>query len=440
MERRTRRRETLLVLVVGALLVTNVGLFARQQPREPTSVSEVTLVYPVENGSAELWPYTSRARSFDRATLPINVVVHASASTVYRLLVAGGGTNLMWNESETRWQVGDSGETTVKIRGDSEAWATSSGANRYTYVRTPAGATWTTATYQVHDGHYFGRRIHLRIYGDTTENASWSAIQAHREHWDWFRLRHSVGSLSRGQHAVERYFLGSGLLRDVSRERFGNGGAIDADGWVTVIEFRPAVAQAPATGPAATPRSGQRSRTAVGFLVVPVVALALLPATVSWPGHVESVTERAADARVGPAHLGLALAMAAFPLGVRVAAIAAENAYPFASPYAVGAPFYLLLALGLPAVATAFGRRLPADEGFTLTVLGLGTGFMADYAYLHITALPYGAVVQRFVLLVGLGLVAAGGVRWATDPVERHRYRLVGMVVWVGALLWPLVG
>lgn len=125
---------------------------------------------------------------------------------------------------------------------------------------------------------------------------------------------------------------------------------------------------------------------------------------------------------------------------VRIGAVATERAYPRLSPVVLGGPFYVLLVVGLPACALAFGRHVSSEDGFTASVLGMGTGVMLDYAYLGLTVVPYGALVQRLVLLSGLGLIAAGGTRWATEPVPRHRYHTVGLAVWVGALLWPLLG
>lgn len=395
------------------------------------TAKNVKYVYPVSDSNVRMWPYTSRARSFDQATLPINIVIYEDPATVRRLLASGG--SLYWDQNASKWQTEAHGtENETSLNATDVNWGRSQGAARYTYIETPRGGGWHDAIYQLHKGDYFGTRYHLRFYEGRNETKTWTVVQAHHEHWDWFRLRHQVDSLSSAQHFTERDLMATGLLADIRRERYGNGGAIDADGWVTVAEFAPVVAQGPGPGPTA----GRESNTDSAALGVPVLGILLAAAAK------RRAEQTATDAgiRITRYHLALFASTAALLPAVRAGSIAVERAFPASSPVLVGGPLYVLLALGLPTLAVLFGRFLPAEEAFTATVLGFGTGTMVDYAYLEIGALPFDAVVHRLVLLLGLGLIAAGGVRWGDDRLTQHRYHLVGLIVWVSALLWPLVG
>lgn len=429
------RRRAVLVLVMAAVVLLVAGPLGQDgeaPASEPRTVNNVDYVEPGKDNQVKMWPYTSRRRSFDEVTLPMNVVVRAEAETVTQALAAGESddTVLQWNKSAQSWEPGppDDGRT---LNGTDIRWRSSDGANRYTFLLAGNETRWMDATYQMHDGHYFGARYHLRLYEGGSGNGTWTAIQGHYEYWDWFQLSHDVTSLSRARYHIERDFRGSGLVTDLSRERYGNGGAIDADGWVTVIEVKDVVTEGPekpGPGPARSAIDG----------ITWVLALGLMLGSVGEQSRfeerrsVESVLER-----IQPTHIALTGVTAGIPLVVRVGAITVERAFPGLSPVIVGGPWFVLLAVGLPVAATAFGRRLPADEAFAAAVLGLGTGIVADYMYLGLATIPFGGVVQRLFLLAGLGLVAAGGNRWRIRPVERHRYRIVGLAVWIGALALP---
>jgi hypothetical protein len=113
----------------------------------------------VGDGDARLWPFTSRRRSFDSLTLPVNLVVEGSPGRVRSLLTEGPRE---WNDSTREWQgIGGDEDGPVGLR-----WSAATGADRYTYVDTPGpGGTWIDETTQLHDGTYFGSRLHLRLYG-----------------------------------------------------------------------------------------------------------------------------------------------------------------------------------------------------------------------------------------------------------------------------------
>ena len=414
----------LVVVVLAAVLSLGVAqptlLAPGSEAAESPTADDVRLV-GFDEHPVRLWAYTSRQRSFDTATLPINVVVKEDAATTRRVIAAGAGEQ--WNTDH------EEGEA-VRLTGSGVAWRETTGAPRYTYVRTSEGGEWMAETTQVHDGSYLGARSHVRFYEFSEDGERWTALQAHHEHWDWFRLRHTVGSVARGQYMVEHEFYGTGLIADISRERFGNGGTLDADGWVTVvdlIDWRP-------------PRPGEETPDGTVGLVTAGVALGLASVGGHFVRGHEAVAAAARQTDATRDHALLVGTLLVTPLAVRVAAIALERALTTVSPKVVAVPGYLVLAVGLPLVAGTLGRRLAADEAFAAAAVGLGTGLLVDYAYLGIRTLPMDVVWHRLALLLGIGLLAAGGLRWAERPLHRHGYRVVGALLWLGALVWPLVG
>jgi hypothetical protein len=409
-------------LVLGALAVAVAALLLASptivRPAEsdagPRTREDVRLV-TVDDHEPRLWAYTSRQRDFGTATLPVNVVVEQDAATARRVIAADAGRN---------WTVDDPEGEALVVNGSGVAWSDTRGATRYTYVEygddPGEGGRWMDETAQLHDGAYLGARMHARLYEVEDGDRPLTMVQAHHEHWDWFRLRHTVGSVARGQYAVEHEFYGTGLVADVRRDRFGNGGASDADGWVTVVDLVDRKLRA----------GGVAAGLSLGLLFAGARRTTLAAA-------LRALAERRQATTAHAALVGVALVT---PLAVRVAAVGLERAFPALSPKVIAAPFYLVLAVGLPVAVGLLGRQLPADEAFTAAVVGFGAGLLLDYASLGISALTVGVAAHRAVLLVGLGLIAAGGVRWAETPVHRYRYRAPGILVWAGALAWPLAG
>ncbi|WP_255151084.1 hypothetical protein [Halorarius halobius] len=385
--RRRALGSALLLAVLVAASLAAVAPGAAGDHADPAAAGEVALV-GVEGHDGQLWPYTSRARAFGTATLPVNLLVEADAETVALVLVA--------DESD-RWTVEHGGETR-EVRGAGGAWTATTGATRYSYVETVDGGRWVTETRQLHDGTYLGARLHVRLYQVGTGESAWTAVQAHGEHWDWFRLRHTVGSVADARYAVEHEFYGTGAVDTVHRVRVGNGGALDADGWVTVVD------------------------PVGGLLVAGALVARRRDAVAAFRSAV------AAGTRHGP----LAAALLAAPVGVRALAVAGETTLALA-PKLVAAPGYLALAVGVPLVAARLGRHRRPGEAFAVAAATLGVGFCLDYALLGVTRLPLAVVGHRVALVVGVGLLAAGAP-------GRSRRSLAGAGVWVAALAWALVG
>lgn len=418
------------LVLVAALVLASPATTPDRGETSTSTRTEATVKYvrPSGNSTVELWPFTSRAPSFDRATLPINLVLREDPDTVRRLLTNEGG--------HPRATGADEWNETVPARAHEPPagieWGRGHGANRYTFVRTADGGHWQAQGDQLRDGSYFGTQYHLRVYGVDSGSTAWTAIQAHHEHWDWFRLRHTVDSVSGAQHHVERDLADRRVIRDISRQRFGNGGAIDADGWATVVDLEPSAALDTTTEVDNPARSGPGPGGAA--IVLPVLGLVLAARTRLDPEDAGIL------ARLDRDHVTLVGSTVALLPLVRAGGILLDRTFPGTPPWVLGAPLFLGLVVGYPAMAHTFGRDLPAEEAFAAAVLGMGAGILIDYSYTGVTALPYDAVVQRVVLLCGLGLIAAGGTRWAERPLARHRYRLVGLAIWVWAIAKPILG
>ncbi|MFB6172652.1 MAG: hypothetical protein ABEJ23_08975 [Haloarculaceae archaeon] len=318
----------------------------------------------------------------------------------------------------------DSGpDIEIVINGTELGWEQTHGGTRYTYVQHADGTgQWITPAYQLHNGDYFGSRAHLRLYEGGSEGHEWTAVQAHREHWDWFGLRHSVDSLSRPQHQLERQFYGKWYVTDVSRQRYANGGALDYGGWVSVVGFRDNVVVPPR------------------LLLFPLAGLTLAGGAASALAASERGARRLWESeQVGQAHVWLFLVVTAIPLAVRSGAVAVERAFPQASPILVGGPFYLLLVVGLPVAAWRLARPLDQFDAFVVTAVALGTGVMADYAAIGVTLLKFGVLLHRVAALAALGTVAAGS---AIDAEEDWRAVVlaVGVLAWAAVVLGPVAG
>jgi hypothetical protein len=402
-----------LAVAVAALILASPTLVRpAESDAGPRTREDVRLV-TVDDHEPRLWAYTSRQKDFGTATLPMNVVVEADAATTRRVIAA---------DADRNWTAEDPEGESVVLNGSGVAWSDTRGATRYTYVAYGEGdGRWMDETAQLHDGSYLGARMHARLYEVQNGDRPLTMVQAHHEHWDWFRLRHTVGSVARGQYAIEHEFYGTGVVSDMRRARFGNGGASDADGWVTVVE----VMDWPVPD----------DEFAVAGLSLGLLLVGARRATVT--AALRAVAERR---QATTAHAALVTIPLLTPLVIRVVAVELERALPALSPKVIAAPCYLVLAVGLPVAVGLLGRRLPADEAFTAAVGGFGVGLLLDYASLGLSALTIEVVAHRAVLLVGLGLIAAGGVRWAETPVHRYRYRAPGILVWTGALVWPLAG
>lgn len=405
------------VIVLLVLLTVDPSLVAPHSAEEMDmkGPDDVKLVSVSEESDVKLWPFTSRQQSFESLTLPINAVVRGESSRVITQLSGHGDKELepMTND----WQgIGDESEPVV-VNGGDIRWRDTTGATRYTYIAAPGPAGgWMTETAQLHDGTYFGSRHHLRLYEGGSEGARWTAIQAHHEHWDWFRLRHTVGSLSIAQHHLETEYLGASYTADISRERFANGGASDADGWASVIDLRPL--------------------STVGMLSAGLLLFGSIQGRNNWQTTVEQVSEGFSD-EVHQRSALLLVSLLSLPLIVRSASILAETTVPNVPVKLVAGMGYLVFAVGIPVVTILFSHGGEPFDWAGIAILGLGLGFVLDYQSIGIEVLPIAVVLHRLVVLGVIGFVAASASNQTVENPWSQSTK-VGLVMWVCVLAWPL--
>lgn len=186
----------------------------------------------VQPGEAEssIWPYTSRSKSVEGRTLALNVVVYASPDQLRTALEHRSDVN--WTETE-----GDAAviEAEREPAPDELSWQGVRGAARYTYVTPDSNATgrWVQSEYQLGTGTYFGTRIHVRAY--PSPSGEWTALQAHSEYWDWFRLRHTVTGVEPGGRSVEQDLRGESFVTAIWHSQWS-----DATGHRLTLDWRSA--------------------------------------------------------------------------------------------------------------------------------------------------------------------------------------------------------
>jgi hypothetical protein len=238
-------------------------------------------------------------------------------------------------------------------------------------------------------------------------------MQAHREYWDWFRLRHTVTSIADTQQYVDSQFLDDARVEAVYKLHLENGNSKDGSGWATVIEF---------------------------------ASLALLVAGAGRLGRVAGVVESARE-RLTPARLRLigrlgilVVGIAGLYLAVRVGGVTLERQFPGVSPKLIAGALYPVLALGLPIVGYWRGRHLPAEDAFVGATVGFVAGFVLEYGYLGLEVVPVDLLLHRFALILALGVLAAAGGLAAAEAEGARGLLALGVAGWVIALGLPLLG
>lgn len=409
----TLRTTVVLLALVGSLVAVGWSGAAHDRGASWSDASSAdgpddeTLIRPRDNGSL-LWPYTSAERSVERRTLAINVVVHGGSDRVKRALT--NRTGLEWNRTAVNESDADADTHSVEVTDDGIQWNDARGSTRYTYVDAgPRGGSgeWVAESYQLHTGSYLGTRYHVRAYESPHPADDWTALQAHVEYWDWFRLRHTVTNVQGAAHALESDFIGEPYVDELRREYHGNNGGGN-DGWITAVELA-------------------------------LAALVGTAVTRSVSDSARRLRERVATevARNGQRIL-LVVAMMGLYLGVRTAGLALEEALPGVSPKLFAGVLYPVVAVGIPAVAARAARPLDRTVAFGLAVAGLGAAFVLDFSAVGVDAVPIDLVLHRLALLLSVGLIAAGSAS-RTAPRDRRLVAL-GAVGWVVSLLMPLFG
>jgi hypothetical protein len=391
---RTAAVAALLAVVVAGLALSGFSAGPAAEPAAGDVAGDSLIAV---DGDYRLWPHTSRSRSVEGRTLAINLVVHADADAT-RAAIEGDAAG-DWEETspdEAAATVDDGDQVREFVARD---WRDARSSLRYSYVEGPTGGRWLDETFELHDGRYLGVRDHLRAY--EAPDGEYTAIQAHEEYYDWFRLRHTVPDIDAPATRLEAEFIESGRATEVRREYRGIDGG-RSDGWLSVVELAAAAALAGTL-------LGRRTREAA----------------------LDLARRLRTDARRHAAAATLGVALGAVLLGVRVAGVTLEAALPGVSPKAIASPLYLVLAAGLPALVVWRAPRADPAAAAVAVVVGLGAGFLADFAALGV-AVPPDLILHRAALLAALGVVAIGRAV-ADRPVTA-----VGLAAWAVGLALPL--
>ncbi|MEF8858365.1 MAG: hypothetical protein V5A38_05525 [Halolamina sp.] len=363
----------LAILLVGAGVygTTVLGAPASNQPDPQPD----QLVAPA-GADSYIWPYTSRSRSTADRTLALNVVVHGEPEQVHRIFV---------DRKDANWTAAD-----PNVTADISPWRPAHGSVRYTYLTTAKNETgrWVPAEYQLAVGNYFGQQTHIRAYPSASRN--WTALQAHTEYWDWFRVRHTVTGVAPATQFVEEDLRDEPFVAEVSRIQHGHTGGGSA-GWWTVVKLGPALLLAAGAGPLTSRQLSVR------------------------------------DAAIVVGLLGLVL-------GVRAFGLAAEAVFPGVNPKLFVAVGYPVLAVGPPLLVSALATDRPALRVSVLAAVGLLTATGLDLTFVGVVHVPDRIVFHRMTVAAALGIVAFGTAR-----DDRH---IVGggLSAWVIALAAPLAG
>lgn len=400
-DRRLLFAVTLLVIaVVGVSGAQVIGPVAHPEPSpQYLQVSERT----------NLWAYTSHSPRFEARTLAINLVVYGEPAALDRYLRERAFVD--WNETDE--EIGDVDPVEGQQNGTLTAWGAASGGTRYTYVSRPGdrGGRWMTESYQLHRGDYFGARHHIRAYESPYADEQWVALQAHHEHWDWFRLRHTVDGVRNSQRFVEQEFMDRRFVADLSREYAGSDQGPSGYGWVTVIEFE-------------------------GADVAAIALIFGVPVLRRIARSADEATEYLSDRTFRMAML--AGGVVGLYLTVRFGAIGLERVLPIDRVWIIAAVGSPVLLLGLPVVASLFARRLDTQAAFTGATVGFVTAILLDYTYLQVTVLPLDTLVHRLTLAIALGAIAAGSAWPERIDDEPRGYLRLGLLLWLVAVGMPL--
>ena len=396
---------TALALLLVALLVVSGGWIASSQSADADQAADAEAEYVELEDGTQIWPYHSQTISHSTRTLPINVVVYGDAEIVEQILAQGAGE---WEEVPEQQQDVSPDEESATIEGPRVDWDPAEGAVRYLALRTPGEGIhyWKPADYHLHDGEYFGSRHHVRAYVDPTDG-TWTAIQAHREHWDWFRLRHTVHSVEEAQSHVDQRFQGREYA-ELRREQFGNSKGSDADGWVSVVEL-------------------EQWLLAGGTMLVGFA---------TTQRRIATALDRWDD--TGSAVL-LAGAIAVPYLFVRFGSIAAHGALPGIDPWLLVAAFLPVLVVGEPVLTYLAARRLDATPAFAVAALAFLVTLLFDYTVLGVQSLPLDTVVHHVAVVAAIGFIAAGASRSARDPDADLGHVRTGVLLWIVVGVLPLL-
>ncbi len=402
------------------------------------------------------WAFMSVAETHEKRS-PINVIVRGDSDQTVQALTEEGDGN--WTEMDE--EHADAEPETYAFLADEQhhatgtQWGDAAGTTRYAWIdpgENNGDPYWTTEDRQLDDGDYYGHRMHIRLYESPNDDDQWVAMQGHTEHFDWFTLRHRVEGVESAQLAIESEFMALPTVdnqSDVSRINIDNSGPSDADGWATLIDLRAAVVAPIMIGLAGRRGAGSRfrnkSRTGTETEVKAGSETKTTPSKDTLVDDHLTDTDRArlaaARDRLEARHLILAGTILALFLGVRVVGVALERHVSVLSMHMIAALLYPVIALGIPiatyAIAAGLERRIDAAIAASLS---LSVAIWIDYGLMGVDSLPVDVVLQRMLVIIALGLIAAGAAKRATRESRFNDMLIAGVLLWAVVLAGTLFG
>lgn len=420
-----RRTVAVAGVVLGIAVVTVMGLSVATGPSTSPVVAEEATdaerqqFVRLEGYESGVWPWLSPSRSF-RQRSPINVLVRGDADTVIRILRSG--TETQWERTPPDQQEireDDLSVEDIRLNGSEIRWGTTGGGTRYAYVHDGETGTWVRETQHLHDGSYYGHRVHMRLYESPHPDEEWVAIQAHSEHFDWFTLRHAVDGVQAAQVHVETDLMNhpAVAVEDVRRRYLGNGSVSDSDGWATVVLL------------AVLPLLG-------GSAVLDRI----------WRTRLTSVDRRRVRAlrdRLSLRQGTLAAAILGLFLGVRVAGLVLERSGVDLTMYQIAGLLYPFVAIGIPLATYLLARGIERRMDAAVTAAAaLAAAVLLDYAYVGVEVIPIDILLHRVGVILALGLLAGGAAHSATRDTRLNELAIAGITLWIlllGATLFEVV-
>ncbi|WP_324663329.1 hypothetical protein [Haloarcula sediminis] len=382
----------LAALALATVLALSAPAVGHAQDRGQQADGSQTII-EVDASGDQLWPYTSRSASFEDRTLVINAIITEDPETARAIL--GENVEDGWDRTKpTRQPLG--AQINLAQTNSVSSWQHAHGSVRYTYVETGAGeGQWLEQAYQLHVGTYLGSRHHVRAFAPS-DDSSWTALQAHSEYWDWFRLRHTVTDI-RGTADMLETELQDSDVEAVERRHERNARGLDRG--------------------------------------IVVVVSTLLPALVGittrkdWAG-IDELLSQPGTRDQALVVFGLA---AGIPLAVRALGIGLEDAVPLVTPKLFVVLLYPCLAVGLPVAVAWYAADLPGWLAASAAAIGLALGFALEFAMLGLVP-PDRILQHRLLMTAALGALAVGG------GDRRSVFTLAGVAVWLWGLFAPLFG
>jgi hypothetical protein len=111
------------------------------------------------------------------------------------------------------------------------------------------------------------------------------------------------------------------------------------------------------------------------------------------------------------------------------------------TPHQIAALLYPVIGIGIPVATYLIARGLTRRLDAAVVAAGsLAAAIWLDYGLLGVTSLPVDVVLQRMLVVVALGLIAAGAAKRAARDGWRNDMLVVGAVMWVLVLVGTLLG